>query len=182
MRYILRLIVLPTRIFVEFWILLRNISMVESLQIRRAFEEWPEGAHGFKPEIRYRAIVLARICPPPIKNIFLSTDLPETLNVSFNPKRLVPLEKSERFRLAQTLHKREWDFNQVAKESRGYLNHYRTSFEKIKFFVKQTNKEAMSCYVKLKWNGDVVIMDGTHRILAHYIADRTDRIKMYVIV
>lgn len=178
-----QLIKLPLKILHQFIALSINSKILKGVSIRKVSEAWPEGNDlGIPNNIRYRGLVLARVSAP-AERVLVLNDLRANFDRPLSQDKYIPLKESKRLRLARLMFREGKIATEFDSETQAYIKSWSVSFARLDYLSrsKKHKKGALNCYVLVRFSGDVLIVDGTHRALAHYlINDNLEGLQMFV--
>jgi hypothetical protein len=142
-------------------------------------EAWArENVFGESSGIRFFGLRIAELRVP-LERIFVTNDHPSHIPGNLRV-RYIPIKLSQRFRRVQEL--RSISSNQESNPtSLVDVQQLTPTDEKILYLSKVS--ESFSCYAMIRLNGDVVMVDGTHRLFATILRDESvDNISFWLTV
>lgn len=176
--YLIWLVKLTPKFLHQAFAIMLHWKLIQSIQFKLVTEAWRLGNNlGESPGVRFVGFRIALLSVP-IHRIRVTNDLPNPNQVVFR-EQFIQIEKSSRFNrvmgrplsaIAPPLPDLEDSHSQLTQGE-----------QKILFLSK--NQVRYSCYVVLKLSGDVLVVDGTHRLFATILRDRSiDNINIYVAI
>ncbi len=156
-----------------------NWRLVRAFELSFVTESWtPGNMLGEIPGNRFFALRIAELRVP-LERIFVTNDHPSQI-----PRNLgggyIPIKLSQRFMRVREL--RSMLSNQDPKHtSLVEVQQLTPGEEKILYLSKVPGN--FSCYVMIRLNGDLLVVDGTHRLFARILRDESvDNISFWLAV
>jgi hypothetical protein len=179
LNYLIWLVKLPLKLSHQMAAIVLNWRLVRAFELSFVTESWTLGNMLREiPATRFFGLRIAELRVP-LERIFVTNDhprhIPGNLGVSY-----IPIQLSQRFRRVQEL--RSISSNQESNPTSLVDVQQLTPTDKKILYLSKVS-ESFSCFVMIRLNGDVVMVDGTHRLFATILRDESvDNISFWLTV
>ncbi len=170
---------LPLKLPHQILVIVLNWRLVRVLRLSFVKEAWArENTFGESSGIRFFGLRIAELRVP-LERIFVTNDHPSHIPGNLRV-RYIPIKLSQRFRRVQEL--RSMLSNQDSKPPSLVEVQQLTLREEKILYLSQVPGN-FSCYVMIRLRGDVLVVDGAHRLFATILRDESvDNISFWLTV